>query len=51
MNDQLLIGGLEEFFAKDIHEACARKTNLRRKPKACDTKTAFTDKRVFGDFL
>ena len=51
VNDQRFIRELEEFFAKDIRDACAWNTNSRAKPKASDTKTALIYKRVFGDFL
>ena len=51
MNRQQFILELEEFFAKDIHDACAWNTNPRAKPKASDTKTALIYKRVFGNFL
>ena len=51
VDNQRFIGELEEFLAKDIHDACAWNTNPRVKPKASDTKTALIYKCVFGNFL
>ena len=51
VNDKRFIRELEEMLVKDIHNACARSTNPRAKPKASDTKSDLIYKRVFGDFL
>ena len=51
MNDQPFIQELEELFAKDIRDACARNTNRRAKPKSSDTNTTVIYKHVSGDFL
>ena len=51
LNNQRFIQELEQFLAKDIHDACARNSNMRAKLKPSDTKTALIYKRVFVNFL
>ena len=42
---------MNKYLVKDIHDACARNSNLRAKPNSSDMKFGLTYKCVFADFL